>query len=97
VTDGYAEVRQVFKVGKNDAFAGLYVVDGKAVRNDKVRVLRNGTVIYDGEVGSLKRFKDDAREVQSGYECGLGLPNFNDFQERDTLEFYHKEMVKATA
>jgi translation initiation factor IF-2 len=97
VTDGYAEVRQVFKVGKNDAFAGLFITDGKAVRSSKVRVLRNGVVLYDGEVASLKRFKDDVREVQSGYECGLGLPGFNDFQERDTLEFYHKEMVKATA
>ncbi len=97
VTDGYAEVRQVFKLGKNEAFAGLIVTDGKAIRNDKVRVLRNGTVLYDGDMASLKRFKDDAREVAAGYECGLGLPNYNDFQVGDTLEFYHNEQVKATS
>jgi translation initiation factor IF-2 len=96
VTDGYAEVRQVFKVGKSDAFAGLFVSDGKIIRNDKVRVLRSGTVMYDGDVASLKRFKDDVREVAAGYECGIGLVNFNDFQEGDELEFYHKEQVKAS-
>jgi translation initiation factor IF-2 len=97
VTDGYAEVRQVFKLGKNDAFAGLFVTDGKVIRNDKARVLRSGTVVYDGDIASLKRFKDDVREVAAGYECGMGLPNFNDFQVGDTLEFYHTEQVKATA
>ncbi|MEI7556347.1 translation initiation factor IF-2, partial [Candidatus Chlorohelix sp.] len=95
VTDGYAEVRQVFKVGKSDAFAGLFVTDGKLLRGDKVRVLRNGTVMYDGGVSSLKRFKDDVREVAAGYECGIGLDDFNDFQEGDALEFYHKEQVKT--
>jgi translation initiation factor IF-2 len=97
VTDGYGEVRQVFKLGKNEAFAGLFVTDGKVLRNDKVRVLRSGTVLYDGDLASLKRFKDDVREVAAGYECGLGIANFNDFQVGDTLEFYHKEQVKATA
>ncbi len=95
VTDGYAEVRQVFTVGKNQAFAGIFVTDGKAMRSGKVRVLRNGIVMYDNEVGSLKRFKDDVREVQTGYECGIGLGDFNDFQISDTLEFYHTETVKA--
>jgi translation initiation factor IF-2 len=95
VTDGYAEVRQVFKLGKTDAFAGLFVTDGKAIRSSKVRVLRNGTVIYDGEIASLKRFKDDVRDVAAGYECGIGLPGFSDFKETDTLEFYHKEQVKT--
>ena len=95
VTDGYGEVRQVFKLGKTDAFAGVFVTDGKAIRSSKVRVLRNGTVIYDGEIASLKRFKDDVREVASGYECGIGLPGFSDFKETDTLEFYHKEQVKS--
>ena len=60
---------------------------------DTVRVLRNGAVVHEGPVGSLKRFKDDVREVAAGYECGLSLDNFNDFQEGDTLEFYHKERV----
>jgi len=95
VTDGYAEVRQVFTVGKNQAFAGIFVTDGKAMRSGKVRVLRNGIVMYDNEVGSLKRFKDDVREVQTGYECGIGLGDFNDFQISDTLEFYHTETIKA--
>jgi translation initiation factor IF-2 len=96
VTDGYAEIRQVFKLGKNEAFAGLFVTDGKVLRNDKVRVLRSGTVLYDGDLGSLKRFKDDVREVAAGYECGIGISGFNDYQVGDTLEFYHKEQVKAT-
>ena len=97
VTDGYAEVRQVFKVGKTDAFAGLFVTDGKIIRNDKARLLRSGTVMFDGDMSSLKRFKDDVREVATGYECGLGLVNFSDFQVGDTIEFYHNEQVKATA
>jgi translation initiation factor IF-2 len=97
VTDGYAEVRQVFKVGKNEQFAGLMVTDGKITRNSKVRVLRNGAVAYDGDVDSLRRFKDNVSEVQAGYECGVGLVNFNDFQVGDSLEFYHKEQVKAAA
>lgn len=97
VTDGYAEVRQVFKVGKTEQFAGLMVTDGKITRNSRVRVLRNGAVAYDGDVDSLRRFKDNVNEVQAGYECGVGLVNFNDFQVGDTLEFYHKEQVKAAA
>ena len=76
---------------------GLYVLDGKAVRNVRVRVLRYGTVVHDGTVGSLKRFKDDVREVAAGYECGLSLDSFNDFQEGDQLEFYHVEKVARTA
>ncbi|HEX2916487.1 MAG TPA: translation initiation factor IF-2 [Chloroflexia bacterium] len=97
VTDGYAEVRQVFKVGKVEQFAGLFVTDGKIARNNKVRVLRNGTVLFDGEVASLRRFKDNVTEVAAGYECGVGLEGFNDFQVGDSLEFYHKEQVKAAA
>jgi len=96
VTDGYAEVRQVFKVGKVEAFAGLMVTDGKINRSNRV-LLRNGAVAYDGEIESLRRFKDNVNEVQAGYECGMGLHNFNDFQVGDTLEFYHKEQVKAAA
>ena len=97
VTDGYAEVRQVFKVGKIEQFAGLMVTDGKISRNDKVRVLRNGTVMFDGEVESLKRFKDNVTEVQAGYECGVGLHDYNDFTVGDQLEFYHKEQIKPTS
>ncbi|OJV98372.1 MAG: translation initiation factor IF-2 [Chloroflexi bacterium 54-19] len=95
VTDGYAEVRQVFKVGKTEQFAGLMVTDGKISRNNKVRVLRSGTVVYDGEVDSLKRFKDNVTEVAAGYECGIGLTGFNECQVGDHMEFYHQEQVKA--
>ncbi|TVR69051.1 MAG: translation initiation factor IF-2 [Sphaerobacteraceae bacterium] len=91
VTDGYAEVRQVFRLPNREVIAGLYILDGKAARNSKVRVLRSGTVLHDGTVSSLKRFKDDAREVQTGYECGLGVANFNNIEEGDQIEFYHIE------
>jgi translation initiation factor IF-2 len=96
VTDGYAEVRQTFRLPNREVIAGLYVIDGKATRNSKVRVLRNGTVVHDGTVSSLKRFKDDVREVQAGYECGLGVNGFNDIQEGDQIEFYHVEQVERT-
>jgi translation initiation factor IF-2 len=95
VTDGYADVRQVFKVGKTEQFAGLMVTDGKISRNSKVRVLRNGAVMHDGEVDSLRRFKENVTEVAAGYECGIGLVGFNDFTVGDSLEFYHQEQVKA--
>ena len=94
VTDGYATVRAVFRLPKNEQAAGLMVTDGKATRNSQVRVLRNGAVIYDGSVATLKRFKDDVREVATGYECGISLRDFNDFQEGDDLEFYRKEQVR---
>jgi translation initiation factor IF-2 len=94
VTDGYAEVRAVFRLPKNEQAAGLMVTQGKISRNDQVRLLRNGAVMYDGTVASLKRFKDDVREVAQGYECGITLNNFNDFEESDLLEFYRKEQVK---
>ncbi len=96
VTDGYAEVRQVFRLPNRVQAAGLYVLDGRVLRNDRVRVLRSGTVLHDGTVGSLRRFKDDVREVAAGYECGVGLDGFNDFQEGDQLEFYHVERVAAS-
>jgi len=96
VTDGYAEVRQIFKLPNRIQAAGLYVLDGRAVRNDRVRVLRSGAVVHDGTVALLKRFKDDVREVAAGYECGLSLDGFNDYQEGDQLEFYHSEKVAAS-
>jgi translation initiation factor IF-2 len=96
VTDGYAEVRQVFRLPNREVVAGLYILDGKAARNSRVRVLRSGAVVHDGSVSSLKRFKDDAREVQAGYECGLGIVNFNDIEEGDQIEFYHVEEVART-
>jgi translation initiation factor IF-2 len=94
VTDGYAEVRAVFRLPKNEQAAGLMVTSGKITRNSQVRVLRNGAVIYDGTVSSLKRFKDDVREVAEGYECGISLRDFNNFEEGDELEFYRKEQIR---
>jgi translation initiation factor IF-2 len=93
VTQGYADVRAVFKISKTEQAGGCYMTDGKANRNSLARVLRNGTVIFDGEIETLKRFKDDVREVASGYEFGITLHNFNDFTVGDSIEFYRKEEV----
>jgi translation initiation factor IF-2 len=93
VTDGYAEVRDTFKLPSNDVVAGCYVLDGKVVRNSRARVLRSGTVVFEGGIKSLKRFKDDVREVAAGYECGLGLEGFNDIQVGDQIESYHRQEV----
>jgi translation initiation factor IF-2 len=82
------EVREVFKVPKVGNVAGCYVQDGKISRNNKVRLLREGLVVYEGTISSLKRVKDDAREVESGYECGIGLENFNDIKIGDVIEGY---------
>jgi translation initiation factor IF-2 len=96
VTDGYAEVRETFKLPNNDVVAGLYVLDGKVLRNSRARVLRSGTVVFEGGISSLKRFKDDVREVAAGYECGLGLDGFNDIVVGDQMEFFHREEVART-
>jgi translation initiation factor IF-2 len=96
VTDGYAEVRETFKLPNNDVVAGLYVLDGKIFRNSRARVLRSGTVVFEGGISSLKRFKDDVREVAAGYECGLGLDGFNDIQVGDQIEFFHRQEVART-
>ncbi|MCA9832771.1 MAG: translation initiation factor IF-2 [Thermomicrobiales bacterium] len=96
VTDGYAEVRETFKLPSNDVVAGLYVLDGKITRNSRARVLRSGVVLHEGGISSLKRFKDDVREVQQGYECGMGLDSFNDLQVGDQIEFLHREEVART-
>jgi translation initiation factor IF-2 len=96
VTDGYAEVRETFKLPGGDVVAGLYVLDGKITRNSKARVLRSGTVVHEGGIRSLRRFKDDVREVAAGYECGLGLEGYNDLQVSDQMEFYHREEVART-
>ena len=82
------EVRQTFKVPKLGLIAGCYILDGKVNRNNKVRLLRDGFVIFDGGISSLKRIKDDVREVESGYECGIGLENFNDVKVGDIIEGY---------
>jgi translation initiation factor IF-2 len=93
VTDGYAEVRESFKLPSGDVVAGMYVLDGKILRNSRARVLRSGTVVFEGAIKSLRRFKDDVREVAAGYECGLGLDGFNDIQVTDQIESFHREEV----
>ena len=85
---GKAEVRNVFKLSSSGTIAGSYVTEGKITRNSKIRVVRDGIVIFEDEIASLKRFKDDQREVASGYECGIGLERFNDIKEGDILEAY---------
>ncbi|KPK30530.1 MAG: translation initiation factor IF-2 [Nitrospira bacterium SG8_35_1] len=93
---GSAEVRETFQVPKVGTIAGCYVIDGKVTRNARVRVLRDGVVIYTGQMGSLKRFKDDAKEVASGYECGIGIDNFNDIKVGDVIEAFIMEEVEAS-
>ena len=88
------EIREVFKISKVGTIAGCYVLDGKVNRNTKVRVIRNGIVLHDGALGSLKRFKDDVKEVASGYECGLNIDKFDDIQVGDLIEGYEMVEVK---
>ncbi|MCJ7595695.1 MAG: translation initiation factor IF-2, partial [Desulfobacterales bacterium] len=92
---GRAEVREVFHVPKVGAVAGCYVTDGRVERNANARLLREEVVIFDGKVSSLRRFKDDAKEVQTGYECGIGLEHFQDIKPGDVFEVYQIEEVKA--
>ncbi|MCW2927404.1 MAG: translation initiation factor, partial [Thermoleophilia bacterium] len=91
---GEAEVRQVFKASKIGTIAGCMVTNGVITRGAKVRLLRDGTIIYEGEIDTLKRFKDDVREVATGFECGLSLENYNDVKEGDTIESYVIEEVE---
>ena len=88
------EVRDTFKIPKIGLIAGCYVLDGKITRGNKVRLLREGFVIYDGNILMLKRFKDDVREVEAGYECGLSLENFNDIKVKDIIESYKIVEIK---
>jgi translation initiation factor IF-2 len=90
------EIREVFKVTKVGTVAGCYVKEGKITRNTRVRIIRDGIVIYTGELGSLKRFKDDVKEVVGGYECGLNIHNFNDIKIGDIVEGYQEFEVKKT-
>lgn len=90
---GYAEVRQLFKVSGVGTVGGCYVTDGKIVRNSDIRVVRNGIVVHEGKLASLKRFKDDAREVPEGFECGLSIEKFNDIKEADIIESYVLEEI----
>ena len=91
---GTISVRNTFKVSSVGTIAGAYVQDGKVHRNAQVRVVRDGVVIHEGQIASLRRFKDDVREVAAGYECGIGIENFNDIHEGDVIEAYTMEEVK---
>lgn len=93
---GTVEVLETFKITKVGTVAGCIVRDGKIVRNSKARVIRDGIVIYDGMLGSLKRFKEDVKEVKNGYECGLNIENFNDIKVGDNIEAYHEVEVAKT-
>jgi translation initiation factor IF-2 len=94
VVQGRAEVREVFRVPKVGAIAGSYVTDGKIARGAALRLVRDGVVVYDGRMGSLKRFKDDVREVLTGFECGIGIEGFNDYRVGDVIEGYVKEQIE---
>jgi len=93
-TLGRAEVREMFHVPKVGAIAGSYVTDGKIERGRLVRLIRDGVVLYDGKISSLKRFKEDAKEVSSGYECGIGIENYNDIKVGDLIECYYLEEIR---
>ena len=85
---------KTFKVSKVGTIAGSYVTDGKITREAGIRLIRNGIVIFEGELDALKRFKDDAKEVATGYECGITIENFNDVKEGDTMEAFIMEEIK---
>lgn len=91
---GHAEVRQVFKISGAGTIAGCFVTDGKIQRNSQVRIVRDGIVVHDGSLSSLKRFKDDVREVLANYECGMGIEKFNDIKVGDVIECYIMEEIK---
>ncbi len=96
VITGNIEVREVFKISKVGTVAGCYVTDGFVKRNNQIRLIRDGIVAYTGDIGQLKRFKDDVAEVKSGYECGLSIKSFNDIQEGDIIEGFEIQEVKRT-
>jgi translation initiation factor IF-2 len=91
---GRAEVRQTFHVPKLGMIAGCSVLDGRVERNARARVLRDNVIVYDGKIGSLRRFKDDVKEVKAGFECGIGIENFNDIKEKDIIEAYEIQEIK---
>ena len=90
---GHAEVRAIFKASSIGTIAGSYVTDGKINRNSEVRIVRDGIVVHEGKLASLKRFKDDAKEVNTGFECGISIEKFNDIKEGDIIECFVMEAV----
>ena len=91
---GRADIKEIFRVSKVGTIAGCYVTDGKIERDAKVRLLRDDVVVFDGKISSLKRFKDDVKDVTTGFECGIGLENYNDMKPGDVLEVYILEEMK---
>ncbi|CAN2048035.1 translation initiation factor IF-2 [Candidatus Magnetomoraceae bacterium gMMP-13] len=91
---GKAEIREIFHIPKIGVIAGSYIIDGKIERNQTARLLRDGVVYYNGKIGSLRRFKEDAKEVMSGYECGIGIEHYNDMKVGDIIECYYMEEIK---
>ena len=91
---GTAEIREIFKISKVGSIAGCMVMDGKIVRNAKMRIIREGVVVFTGELLALKRFKDDVKEVAKGYDCGIQVKGYNDIEERDVIESYHEVAIK---
>lgn len=88
------EVRQVYHISKVGYVAGAYVIDGKVKRTDKARLIRDGIVIFTGEINALKRFKDDVKEVTTNFECGISLTNCNDIKEGDIIETFQEVAIK---
>ena len=93
VIEGRAEVREVFSAGKRAKVAGISVIEGRVTRGSSVRVLRRGELIHESVISSLRRFKDDVREVATGFECGIGVQGFNDYEVGDILESFRSEEV----
>ena len=93
---GTAEIRETYKISKIGTIAGCMVTSGKIYRNSGLRIIREGIVVYTGALASLKRFKDDVKEVAKGYDCGLQIKNYNDIKVEDTIEFYQEVAVKKT-
>ena len=93
---GAAEVRQVFKVSKGRAVAGSMIMEGSIVRNKVARLSRNGEVLSEGKIDTLKRFKDDVTEVKAGFECGIRLDSFNDYEEGDVIETFEVEKIRPS-
>lgn len=91
---GTVEIRELFKVSKVGTIAGCMVTNGKILRSSQVRIIRDGVVVHTGELASLKRFKDDVKEVSKGYDCGLQIKNYNDIQIGDVIEAFHEVEVK---
>jgi translation initiation factor IF-2 len=96
VVTGEAEVREIFRVPRIGAIAGCYVRSGVITRGSKVRFLRDGVIIWKGSITSLKRFKDDVREVREGFECGIGLSDFQDLKQGDLIETYEDREIART-